>query len=94
MPGGTFFDVAALIIRGALHLVCISASAFLVTLLSDMAVNPWLGMRTYWWTLSRTRNFYWINQDDVTYTNFAVGEPNGRQVSPERLRGVNKYILV
>ena len=60
---------------------CTIFTAFLVQLLSDMSVNPWLGMRSYWWTLSSTAKYFWINQADVTYTNFAAGEPNDKQVS-------------
>ncbi|KAH3841519.1 hypothetical protein DPMN_114984 [Dreissena polymorpha] len=39
-----------------------------------MQVYPWIGLRK-----NDVNQFYWENNDDVTYTNFGYGEPNGDQ---------------
>ena len=48
------------------------SSAFLTSQLADMMVSPWVGLKKDY-----RNQLQWINNDDVTYTNFGYGEPNG-----------------
>lgn len=46
--------------------------AFVTTLLRDMNFSPWIGL-----VKQSDGTIRWVDNNDVTYTNWYQGEPNG-----------------
>ena len=45
---------------------------FVTTLLKDLNVSPWIGLQKL-----SSGELRWVDNNDVTYTNWYQGEPNG-----------------
>ena len=57
---------------------------FVTTLLKDLNVSPWIGLQKL-----SSGELRWVDNNDVTYTNWYQGEPNGGvgAVSIQKKRG-------
>lgn len=53
----------------------IDLPAFITTMMASMKVNPWIGLHKNW-----GEQMLWVNNDEITYTNWAYGEPNDRDL--------------
>ncbi|KAK3100720.1 hypothetical protein FSP39_024244 [Pinctada imbricata] len=47
-------------------------NAFITSLLSDMSSTPWIGL-----SRAPRQQYRWVDNEDLTYTNWYHGEPNG-----------------
>ncbi|XP_071126788.1 uncharacterized protein [Mytilus edulis] len=52
-------------------------NAFVTTLLQGSGVEPWIGLKQ-----RSNHQFYWVDNTDLTYTNWDVGQPARPQVGP------------
>lgn len=50
-------------------------NAFITTMMASMKVNPWIGLHKNW-----ADQMLWVNNDETTYTNWAYGEPNDKDL--------------